>query len=107
MPRRSFLSGVGEAKQAALLFNLKVERASRELTQRQAADLLFVTQPTIAEWEKTGGVPAIYREYWRMYWDKHTKTRHKRTLKTTKEVAARTARKAAHLLPPELDDRED
>lgn len=83
MPRRQV------SAQSASAFDLKAERKKLKLSQVEAAKVLLVTQPTVARWEKSGGMPHIYRVVWNMY--KHSQeqtnvgTVHPRVATTSEE----------------------
>jgi transcriptional regulator with XRE-family HTH domain len=62
MPRRQV------SAQSALAFDLKADRKKHKISQVKAAEILCVTQPTVARWEKSGGMPHIYRVVWNLHW---------------------------------------
>ena len=62
MPRRT------PSDKGALAFDLKADRKKHKISQVEAAKILCVTQPTVARWEKSGGMPHIYRVVWNIHW---------------------------------------
>lgn len=61
MPRRPTSAA------SALAFDLKAERKKFKISQVEAAKILMVTQPTVARWEKSGGMPHVYRVVWNIW----------------------------------------
>lgn len=62
MPKRN------EAFEKLPAFDLRGKREEKKLTQNQCAEILHVSQGTLAKWESSGAVPQIYRSYWELYW---------------------------------------
>jgi hypothetical protein len=62
MPRRQV------SAKSALAFDLKADRKKHKISQVEAAKILCVTQPTVARWEQSGGMPHIYRVVWNIHW---------------------------------------
>jgi hypothetical protein len=62
MPRRQV------SAKSASAFDLKADRKKHRISQVEAAKILCVTQPTVARWEQSGGMPHIYRVVWNIHW---------------------------------------
>jgi transcriptional regulator with XRE-family HTH domain len=57
MPRRTLAA-----------FDLKAARKMRGLSQMQTAEILCVTQPSVARWEANGNMPDVFRKVWGLHW---------------------------------------
>lgn len=75
-------------------FDLKADRKKRGISQVEAAKILCVTQPTVARWEQSGGMPHVYRVIWNIHWHQeqtsesmraHIETDVQRVRKSSKE----------------------
>lgn len=73
MPRRS------SSDKDVPAFDLKAERKRHKISQMEAAKILCVTQPTVARWEQSGGMPHVHRVIWNIHWKQQEQTNESET----------------------------